>query len=95
MHLTLTEPLKNRLPILIALLVYLAFVIVDLSLGTFELKHLYTFPLIALALFVPIIMFTVPQVAIIIILWMSENLTWTIISFAIILAGLIGAIVVI
>jgi|GEM_PF-1836774 len=91
MRLTLTEPLKNRLPILIALLVYVAFVVIDLGLGTFEPRHLYLFPLALICFLLPIIVLIILLIALIILLWMNENLMWTMISTAIILAGIFAA----
>lgn len=83
--------LKNKLPIIILLLVYLAFVIVDLGLGTFEPRHLYLFPLALICFFLPIIVGIILLIALIISLWMNENLTWTMISASIILAGVLAA----
>ena len=91
MRLTLTEPPKNRLPILIALLVYLAFAIIDLGLGTFEPRHLYLFPLVLICFLLPIIVLIILLIALIILLWMNENLMWTMISASIILAGVLAA----
>lgn len=91
MHLTLTEHLKNRLPILIALLVYVAFVVIDLGLGAFEPRHLYLFPLALICFFLPIIVLIILLIALIILLWMNENLVWTMIGASIILAGVLAA----
>ena len=94
MHLTLTEPLKNRLPILIALLVYLAFVIIDLGLGTFEPKHLYLFPLILVCLFLPALVLFFLFVELVILLWMNDNLGWGMISISVVLAGVVATMLV-
>ena len=85
------ESLKGKLPILILILVYLTFVIIDLGLGTFEPRHLYLFPLVLICFLLPIIVVFVLLIALFIILWMNENLTWTMISASIMLAGVLAA----
>ena len=86
--------LKSKLPIIILLLVYLAFVIADLGLGTFEPRHLYLFPLIAVCLFLPALVLIFLFVELIVVLWMNDNLGWGMISISVVLAGAVATMLV-
>ena len=84
--------MKQKLPYLVIILVYIAFVIIDRAGGSYEPSHLILFPLAALAYFLPVLFAVHIIVSLFARPWREESLNWIIFSIDIIIAGALATI---
>ncbi len=82
--------MKRKLPLIVLVLVYAAFVAADLVGGWYKPSHLFLYPLAALAWFVIVLVGVHFIVSLFIRPWREQELNWIIISIDIIIAGILA-----
>lgn len=82
--------MKCYAPLITFILVYVAFVLVELYTGKFSPLHLFLYPLAVLAYFLPVWFFVHLLVSLFIKPWKEEDLNWLFLSIDIIISG-VGA----
>ena len=82
--------MKRKLPLIVLVLVYAAFVAADLVGRWYKPSHLFLYPLAALAWFVIVLVGVHFIVSLFIRPWREQELNWIIISIDIIIAGILA-----
>lgn len=82
--------MKRKLPLIVLVLVYAAFVAADLAGGWYKPSHLFLYPLATLAWFVIVLVGVHFIVSLFLRPWREQELNWIIISIDIIIAGLLA-----
>ena len=84
--------MKRYLPLITAVVIYVAFILIVLGYGLFRPIQLLLFPLAILGFLIPVWFFVHLLISLFIKPWREEELNWIIISIDIVLAGVLAII---